>query len=41
MNPVPFIVAGYALTFAAILGYVWRLRRLERRIAQEERASRR
>lgn len=40
MNPVPFIVAGYALTFVAILGYVWRLRRLERRIEREEGARR-
>lgn len=41
MNPVPFIVAGYGLTFAAILGYLWRLRRLERRIEREEGAGRR
>lgn len=40
MNPIPFIVAGYGLTFAAILGYLWRLRRLERRIEREERGAR-
>ncbi len=36
MNPLPFIVAGYGLTLASIVGYVWRLRRLERRIGREE-----
>lgn len=38
MNPVPFIVAGYGVTFAAIVGYLWRLHRLERRVEAEERA---
>jgi hypothetical protein len=41
MNPVPFIAAGYAITLAAIIGYLWRLRRLERRLEREEGARRR
>lgn len=37
MSHTAFLVAGYGLTFTAILAYLWRLRRLERDLEREER----
>ncbi len=34
MNATPFLVAGYGITWAAILVYLLRLRRQERELAR-------
>ena len=39
MNNPLFLIAGYGITFVAIVAYLMRLRRLERDVDREENAA--